>query len=303
MNLQYIEEFIELAELQSYGDVAAKLNISDSSLSRHIKALEEDVGVALFDRTSRSVKLNAYGQVFLPYAREFALLRERSLRELEDAKKRSRNTLRVGTHYYIDDLLARFHLHVPDISIPRIGNVSSTGELLDLLRLGMCEIAFVNEPIDAGDEFVSIPYLTDHYVVILPAAHPFAKRPSLQLHELANEDFISFKTGTPGDARIRRLCHDAGFEPRIVFDGEVASKVAEFVNQGIGLSIVLKKSLQQTAPIGLCLVDIEPRVPVYVSLCYRRHAPLSAAAERFIEFVTVLWPTLQPSNPLGKGEA
>ena len=72
MEIQYVREFLSLAETGSFFETAEQLFVTTSSLSRHIKALESEMGVTLFDRTTRKVTLNRYGKLFLPFAKEFA---------------------------------------------------------------------------------------------------------------------------------------------------------------------------------------------------------------------------------------
>ena len=72
MEIDYIREFVVLTETENFLEAAERLFISQSSLTRHIKSLEEDLGMQVFDRTTRKVTLNNFGKLFLPYAKEIS---------------------------------------------------------------------------------------------------------------------------------------------------------------------------------------------------------------------------------------
>lgn len=294
MELFSFREFLVLANTRNYWKAAEELAVSESSLSRHIKALEQELGVCLFVRTSRSVELSAYGEILLPYAKQFVALEHRLNRQLQEAQERDKNTVVVGTAYYIDDLLAQFHLYNSRVAITSIHYVKeTTSELTNLLRLGICELAFVLDPVESNQEFVALPYDTDRYVAVLPRSHRLARRPQIGLHELADDSFVSFKLNSQGDSSIRALCREAGFEPHIGFTADVGSAIAGFVAQGLGVSVLQKKTLAKMHPAGVVAVELEPPSIIHVSLCYRRAQLPSPAAQSLIDFIAEEWPRVR----------
>ena len=293
MDVYSFHEFLALAEIKNFSEAADQLAVSESTLSRHIKALENELGVCLFNRTSRSVELSPYGQIFLPYAMQFVALQQRYTQQLREVKEQNKSTIVVGTEYYINDLLSKFHLYNNNIAINSIEFGNSPHELSTMLRLGMCDLAFVFNLEDPENEFVVIPFEVDHYVAVLPLSHPLKWRKVLTLNELAKDDFISFKIKSFGDMGIKTLCRQAGFEPRIVLTADVGSAIADLVKDGMGVSILQKKTLSKMNPGGIIMVDIEPESRINVYLCYRRNAKLSTAVECFIDYITRIWPTVK----------
>lgn len=290
MDLQYLEEFVLLAEVKNYTEVADQLNVSDSSLSRHIKALEAELGVPLFARTSRTVHLNAYGQIYLAYAKQIVNLQRRAAHDLHKAKERNDNTVLIGTNYYVDDLLVAFHHFDKSILVNPVGDTEGPGEILDMLRLGLCELALVVSLPETDRETLEVTDLgSDQYVVVLHRNHPLTHRSSLALSELAEEPFVSFRSGSYSDNRLKSLCREAGFEPNIISNANVGSAVASLVNMELGVSILFKNSIAKTGPEGMVYVDLEPPIVTRISLCHLRAAPLSRAAQRFKDFVCTAW--------------
>ena len=105
MDIIYIEEFVVLAEVCNYGRAADTLFISQSSLFNHIKALEGELGVALFNRKGKKIVLSDYGQMFLPYATTIITASKEYMQTIQDVQDQNRQRLIIGTQYRIIDLI------------------------------------------------------------------------------------------------------------------------------------------------------------------------------------------------------
>ena len=176
-----------LADTCSYAEAAARLFMGQSSLSKHIKALEEELGLGLFERTSRRVRLSREGELLLPSARalveaEFALeAQARRCRELSRGKL-DLAALPSMPSYGITELISGFMAKRPDCLV----NVTEcrTSEAERALREGSCELAFIRraegepeQPELAETEFVE----RDELVALLPERHRLAAQPELRL--------------------------------------------------------------------------------------------------------------------------
>lgn len=290
MEINCFHEFKVLAETKNFSEAADRLAVSESTLSRHIKSLEDELGVSLFDRTSRSIRLNANGLLFLPYAEQFTSLYKRCTSALNEAKAQKESTLKIASGYFVSDLLAKFHCENENISVTMLECRGEPGEIKDMLRREECELAFVMDFVDISNEFSSVLFDTDRYIAVMPLSHPLAKRKFIALHDLINEPFISFKANSYSDNKIKALCQEAGFEPKIILSADVGSSIAAFIKQGLGVSILQKKTLSKMDPTGISVVEIDPEIPISVFICYLRHTKLSTAAKRFIEYSTEIWP-------------
>ena len=290
MDASYYQEFAVLAETCNYSEAADRLALSDSALSRHIKAMEGELGVPLFYRTSRSVKLSEYGKLFLPYAQHIAECQQRAARDLEKARRRLRNTITLGSLYYIDDMLSAFHLHNAGIVFSYCELSNDGAMLAEQLRRRQCEVAFAPRLDDRAEEFISVLYETDYYDAVLPKGHPLAQKTSLSLSDLAQEDFISFTPGAFGDLNLRRFCQEAGFEPHIVYTAAVGMSIADLVQNGMGVSILQRKTMSKRRLQSIVMVRIEPPISIDVYMTYCRNVPLSPAAKKFVAFVRDVWP-------------
>ena len=112
MDIDYIHEFVVLAGTGNYMEAADRLFLTQSSLTRHIQKLEADLGVTLFDRTTRRIELNQYGRLFLPYAEQIALLQKDYTTAFCNELNRERGTIRIGAIPVMPSTISRISLPV-----------------------------------------------------------------------------------------------------------------------------------------------------------------------------------------------
>ena len=165
-------------------EAADILYSSQSALAKHIKSIELELGVSLFDRTTRKVSISKFGQLLLPYAQQIAELQDPYTSTLQSSLETDRETLTLGSifglaQYKITDVLVNFKKKHPQSTL----NVmqAKTGDLTEMLRQRKLEMAFVRDIVDVDDEFVKIPYFADTIVAVLPITHPLTKKKTIPL--------------------------------------------------------------------------------------------------------------------------
>ncbi|MBQ8073380.1 MAG: LysR family transcriptional regulator [Clostridia bacterium] len=270
MDLNYVREFVSLAETMSYFETASQLYITTSSLSRHIKALEAEIGAPLFSRTTRKVTLTHYGLLFLPYARQLSETCQEWNAALEKARLTEKATLTVGSipmmkPYHITDLLAAFQTRHGDIYI----NIKEADSLtlIPMLRNGECDLAFVRDTGEWGSEFECLPFAHDHLCVVVPNTHPFAALPSVTPDQLKSESLLLLGKDAFMYKLCTQMCVASGFEPRIVFTSRRGENLIDLVCQGLGLALLMHKAADSLIhEPNLRLIDITPTVTTTISL-------------------------------------
>ena len=168
-----------LAETGNFFETSEKLFISQSSLTRHVKAMEEELGAHLFDRTTRKVKLSRYGHLFLQYAREISRIQYEYNTAFFNELQGVHGIVRVGSipsmvPYKITDVLAQFQRENSAFSLEIIEE--DPYQLVKMLRTGQCDFAFIREANDADNEFNKLPYAADVLVALTPKNHSLASR-------------------------------------------------------------------------------------------------------------------------------
>ncbi len=285
MEINYIKEFVVLAQTGNFMEAADILYSSQSTLSKHIKNIELELGVPLFDRTTRKVSISKYGQLFLPYAQKITELHDQYIAILKSSLETHRETLNLGSiyglaQYKITDVLVSFKKSRSQSTLNVLQ--ASSSELKELLRQRKCELAFIRDIEDANDEFIKIPYATDTIVAVLPINHPLAGQKTIPLQMLAGENFLLEVPNTMPYRLSIKACRLSGFEPKIAVTDVDREYLIDLVSKGMGVSLILKQILLHFSDPEIAIVDVTPSVSTEISLCYLKGVELSDAAKHFL---------------------
>lgn len=287
MHIQYICEFIILAEIGNYHEASEQLFISQSSLSKHIMTMESEFGIPLFDRSTRKVELSEFGKRFLTYAKQIEEIYKDYSAMAADYLENKRERLTIGStalmaQYGITDMIVKFMRENSDISIRALEE--SDDALIDSLRSGKYDIVFIRNS-DNTDDIVQIPYLKDTVAVIVPIGHPLEKEEYVPIERLRGETFLSLKE----DSMIYKLgisiCKSAGFQPNITLTVRRGDSLINLVGNGMGIALLSKKAALYHSNPNIAVVDIHPIVPMRIDMVYLKRNNASNAILRFIRYV------------------
>jgi DNA-binding transcriptional LysR family regulator len=287
MEINYINEFITLVETGNYLEAADALYVSQSTLSRHIKSIENDLGVSLFHRTTRKVELNDFGRVFLPYAKKIRDINANYTRALDDQLKKHKSIITIGaiptmSQYYITDLLSRFQDEFPDFTLNIVGD--DTMELNKMLAEGSCDFAFIRTHGYSAQEYETLPFFTDHMVAIFSKKHPLAKADSISLDQLKEESFLFLPKGSLMYSLSKTACESAGFSPHIAFTGHRAENIIDLAERDMGVGLLTRQPLKFLDTSHVSIVNVVPQFTTDVVLAYKSEQALSTASKHFLKF-------------------
>jgi DNA-binding transcriptional LysR family regulator len=286
MELRHLRYFMAVAEEGHFGRAARRLGLAQPPLSRQIQALEAEIGFELFDRSRRRVELTAGGEVLLRHARDVLEALELGVREARRAASGEIGRIVVGypsslAYSGLTELLRAFRDRSPGVEIA-LREMPPQSQL-DALRARHIDVGFVRAPLD--DPALSAELVRrEPLIVALPADHPLAARKRIALSQLAGEPFVCFprSRGPAFFDHIMRLCHDAGFTPRIAQEAPQLD-IISLVAAGFGVAI-MPASLRELRRDGLALRPIvgSPRADLLVAW---RSDDRSPALRDFIELV------------------
>lgn len=305
MDISYFREFVVLAETQNYWAAADRLFISQSSLSKHIKAMEAQLGAPLFNRTSRKVELSDFGKVMLPYAQTISKLQYDYDSAAFNFLHRESTPLEIATipemaHYHITDILLRFKRDHPTVQV----NLQEVDTLVgrDLLIDRKCELAilrrspsFIDHDPEKERQMVTFPVIRDRLMVVLSPKNPLAKEKKIELAQLAEEQFAFTPKETLHYELCFRACRNAGFIPNVLLTTRDLESILDLVRRGSCISLLFENQLDfphhipfddNNAPF--VAVPVDPEIDTTVSLCYRKGETLSSAAAYFLEYFKAL---------------
>lgn len=279
MELRHLRYFARVAEELSFTRAARQLRVAQPALSRQIRQLEEEIGVALLKRNHRSVELTAAGTAFLEEAR--AIL-ERSQQAVSTARASGSEracVLNVGYvwglfHSIVPRAIGTFRRVAPESAV-NLFDLSATQQA-DELAQGRLDVGFIGFAQEADALRLARRKVgSSAFAVALPEGHPLARAQKVQLSALAGEMFFAISEGTyPGAAKIvADACRKAGFRPRIVQAAERGHTLLTLVSGNCGVAVV-PESLEALPHPGVLLRPLRdcPRGDLYVAWNPRRRS-------------------------------
>lgn len=243
MELRHLRYFIAVAEELHFGRAAARLHITQPSLSIQIRDLERAVGVPLLARTGRRVQLTEAGRVFLDGARLVLAQVETAIQDARRAYRGEIGHLALGfvgsaAYRVLPHLLRTFRAARPDVTL-RLSSMT-TKEQLAALSERQIDLGLLRLPVEnAGLAWYVVA--REPLMAVLPARHPLATQAQIPLEALASEPFILYPRADSPAIRdsIIALCHKAGFSPNIVQETGEMQTIVGLVAGGVGNALVI----------------------------------------------------------------
>lgn len=241
MELQHLRYVIAVAEEASFTRAAARCFVVQSALSHQIKALEMELGVTLFARSSRRVELTAAGEAFLPAARASLAAAERAAADAVAATGQVRGRLGVGviptvTAVDVPAGLKAFHRAHPQVLISL--RVAGSDELEAAVSHGRLDVCLLGLPEKREPRGVAWRHLgTDALVTVVSREHHLAGRSQVRLNDLAHETFADFPAGTPGRAQSDLAFAAAGIQREVSFE-VVTELMIDLVRQNLAITLL-----------------------------------------------------------------
>ena len=275
--------FLAAAEEENFQRAAARLNIAQSALSRHISALEEDLGgVKLFERLPRGVRLTNSGEQYLADVRRIletvdeATLRVQRVERGQTGHLRVAFTEAVAAQPLLAEALRRFQSAFPEVQIDLIA-MRSKNQREDLRR-GRIDVGFFYA--EAGDEaaFDWTPVMTDDFLLALPQGHPLAGKARITLDDLKDQPLIfPSKWHAPSThERLMALFRERGIVPAIVAENPSADILNCLVSAGIGLGFLIT-SQRDRAPatvVARAIADFTLPLPLVLAWLKDNRSPI-----------------------------
>lgn len=258
MELRHLRYFVAVAEELHFGRAAERLGIAQPPLTRQIQLLERELDVVLFDRSQRKVELTVAGQKLLEHARHIFDAVELAARETVRAGRGELGRIAIGypsslAYSGLPELLKKFRVKLPEVAVELLELAPQAQ--IDALKAGRLDVGFVRALVDDRG-LSSVLVRREPFVVAMPSDHPLAKRSRIALAQLVDEPFVSIprSRGPSFFDQLIRLCHDAGFSPRIVQEAPQLDLVS-LVSAGFGVAIV-PASLRHLRRVGVAYRSI-----------------------------------------------
>lgn len=289
MGLNQLKIFHVAAQLKSFTRAAEHLCLTQPGISKHVRQLEDQYGVRLFDRIGKRVVLTQAGQVLFETTKKVFDQIEEAKLKIDDMKGLRGGRLIVGASvtagiYLLPQLLSRFMAKHPGVCLST--DILLSREVADKVLTNQNDIGIVGHPI-SDHRLVAEHFADDELVVIVPYRHEWSTRKSIQAHELVDQSFILAREGSGTRKTIEALLNAGSvvLNKTMVFGNTEGVKKA--VEAGLGISIVSKYVIQREAALHLLraipLSDIDTKREFNV--IYLKEKYLSDLVKAFLDFL------------------
>lgn len=279
MDLQQIKYFLALSKELHFWNTAGKMNITQSALSRQIQSLENQLGVQLFERNKRNVKLTAAGQ-FLKEKWEVELNKlefiHQSARQIQLGES---GTITIAhpdsiSASIMPDILSRISADYPKLKIKLVQVLYEHQQ--DFLRNYKIDLAITRD-INNAKDIHSEKFHTDNLAIVVPENHPYKTPEDLTKETLAFQKFIlpTNDEGSSYSDLIQRLFNSFENAPEVYLHSEFGSAIIALVRKGLGIAILPDSYLFHEIP-GIRFIKLPMETDLYINWRIEDHNPVLA---------------------------
>ncbi|MFZ0912583.1 MAG: LysR family transcriptional regulator [Candidatus Korobacteraceae bacterium] len=299
MDFDQLETFLEVARLSSFSRAAERRFRTQPAISSQIRALEEEVGAKLLDRSGGKVAVTGPGKVFQKYAEDVLEQRRVMLVALAEMHRVPRGELVVSANegtclHILPEVFAEFKRQYPSVavSVKRLEH----NKILEAIIENSCDFGVVSMPVP-DKRLTVVPIHRDELIVITPPHHPLAGQNKASVAEVVEYPLLLPKVGRTRDA-LEMLFHERKLKPRISMELDSSELLKRFVAADVGIGFIprshVAEDLQANALAALTLADAS--IQRELALVFRKDKALSRAALAFIDIAVKLKAALPAAN-------
>ncbi|WP_078427266.1 LysR family transcriptional regulator [Alkalihalobacterium alkalinitrilicum] len=289
MEIRQIKYFMEVAKREHVTEAAEVLHVAQSAVSRQIFNLENELGVDLFIREGRRVKLTPIGNMFLERMKHAMNVIDDATREVAEYLDPEKGTIRIAfpislAAYTLPTAIYAFRKQFPDAKFQL--KQALYRDLIDGVVKGNYNMALIG-PVPMQEKKVNSKILfTENVVALLPMHHPLADRRSLKLIELKDDPFVLLPEGFVFRDIVVNACSALGFQPNVAFEGDDIDALKGLVSAGLGVTLMPEVTLVDSVPRSTVKIPLtEPNVTRTVGVITPKERVLLPTEQLFYEFL------------------
>jgi DNA-binding transcriptional LysR family regulator len=294
MELRTLRAFVEVVRQGGFTEAAKVVFATQSTISKAVKQLEDELGVKLLDRIGSRSVITAAGEIV--YQRALKMLAERQdlIAELDELRGLRRGVLRLALPRASSDILfaplfAAYRARYPGVEVQLLQHGSKRSE--ELLRTGEVDLAGL--PLPIPDEFEYKELRREPVVALVAKSSPLAERKTVRFAELAGAPFILFDLESALNPIIVDACAQNGFTPNVVARSSQTSFILELAAGGMGVAFLQRGIFDRRPHPGLAALPLtDPDLEWRTAHAWRRGAYLSTAARAWLDLAEEIGPTL-----------
>lgn len=286
MEIRQLEYFQTVAALNNFTKAAEKMFVSQPSITNGIQNLEEEIGVQLFDRSQKKVKLTPEGHVFLLRVEKILRAIDDAMMEMRDFRDLNKGTIRlvlppmIGA-YLFPNIFPYFKKAFPtlDLTVFEEGSVAAR-RMVDREDV---DLGLIILPPSPDLSLNTLPFFKEQIVLCASPSHPLSREKIVSFKQLQNEKIILLKEDSYHRRIIINECLKNGFSPQIVFSSNQIQTIKSLVANNVGVSFLM--SMIASSEKNLISIPLNPNIEITIGLIWKKNKYLSKASQAFIDFI------------------
>jgi LysR family transcriptional regulator, low CO2-responsive transcriptional regulator len=291
MDFDQLETFLEVARHASFSRAAEKRFRTQPAISSQIRALEEEVGAKLFDRSGGKVALTGAGKVFQQYAEQTLEARKTMLVTVAEMERVPRGEIVVGANegtclHILPEVFAEFRKQYPEVGV-QISRLERA-KILESIIDNSVDFGVVSAPVD-DRRLTVVTIHRDELVIIVPPSHPLSRVKKANMAEVAQFPLLLPKLGRTRDS-LEDLFHERGLKPKIAMELDSSELLKRFVAADVGVGFIARSNVSEDVQAGVlaAIPMADASIRRDLALVFRKDKALSRAALAFIEIAVKL---------------
>lgn len=286
MDIRHLQYFLEVARQHSFTKAAQVLFITQPTISKTVKSLEDELGVTLLDRYGKNVKLTDAGEVFARQAQEIVTSFHNLSSELDDLMNLKKGHIRIGLPpmigaSFFPKVIGAFYKQYPNITIQLFEDGGKKVEN-DILT-GALDVGVTVLPADES-LFDSYIFVDESLRAVLHPLHSLAEQDEIGLTELSEDGFILFREDFTLHDRIIGACQKAGYQPRIIYESAQWDLISNMVAAGLGVALLPETICRELRQEEVRILKLRERIPWDLGMVWRKDRYQSFAVREWIAF-------------------
>lgn len=280
MDIRQLSYFIEVAKHKSFTKAAQALHVTQPTLSKMVKNLEEEMDVSLFDRSARKVRLTDAGEVVFVQAQKIVNSLDDLSSSLYDVMSLNKGKIKIGlppviSTLFFPTIIAAFQSRYPDVTVILVEDGAKKVE--EKVFDGEVDLGFVMLPVDP-ERFDVLPFVDQEIKLLVHKDHPLADQSLRNLIDFRDDPFLLLSKEFTLNSRTLEFCRSEGFEPKVAYESSQWDFIVGMVEKNLGVTLMPKLicdrvqdgpfrtiSLTQTFPWRLGIIMAKNRYVPYVS--------------------------------------
>ncbi|WP_458414761.1 cidABC operon transcriptional activator CidR [Schinkia sp. CFF1] len=286
MDIKHLLYFIEVAKEKSFSRAADKLYITQPTISKMIKNLEDELGIALFDRSKKQLVLTDGGKIILEQAKLIDYAFHNLETELDQLLGLKKGHIRIGLPPIFDaymflKIVSDFHEKYPGITFQLVEEGSKKIE--ESVENNLLDIGVIVLPTKI-EQFEHFAFMEEDLRLILHTSHPLSDKEEVDLAELSNEAFILFNNDFVLNDRIIHSCKSVGFNPTIIAESSQRSFIENMVAWKLGVALLPEGACRDLNKNIKSIKVINPIISWKLGIIWSKNQYLSYAAKEWLQF-------------------